>query len=210
MATEKGKHYLIPRRYYEALYDVAKAINSSLRIDDVLKAIVESTAKAMDVKGCRVLLLSPDGKKLWPGASYGLSEQYLQKGELSADTSIGEAVLERRPVAVRRAAIDWRIQYREAAKKEGIGSILSVPMMLKDETVGVLRVFTTDPRDFPPEEIEFLKAVSDLSAIALENARLREWVDKHYDKVRADLAGWYIARDIETVIKDSTSRPQSD
>ena len=141
-AQKKVKPYLIPRRYYETLFEAAKAVNSSLRLNDVLKAIVESTAKATDAKGCSVLLLSSDRKKLWYGASYGLSEQYLKKGEILADTSIAETWSENRPVLVQRAAFDWRIQYREEAKKEGIGSILSVPLVLKDEVIGVLRIYT--------------------------------------------------------------------
>jgi len=208
MTTQKkGKPYLVPRRYYEALYEVAKAINSSLRVDGVLKAISESTAKAMDVKGCAVLLLSPDKKKLWYGASYGLSEQYLQKGEILADTSVAETWNERRPVVVKRADLDLRIQYREEAKKEGIGSILSIPLALKDDIIGVLRVYTSDPRVFPQEEIEFVQAISDLAAIALENARLREWINRDSDKIRTDLTDWYVARDLETFLENLNTEP---
>ena len=209
MKTPKnGKPYLVPRRYYEALFEVAKAINSSLRVDDVLKSITESTTKAMDAKGCGVLLLSPDKKKLWYGASHGLSEQYLQKGEVLADTSVAETWNERRPVVVKRAAFDWRIQYREEVKKEGIGSILSVPLALKDDIIGILRVYTSDPRVFPQEEIDFVQAIADLAAIALENARLREWVNRDRDKIRTDLTDWYVARDLETFIKNLSIPPQ--
>ena len=205
---KNGKSYLVPRRYYKALFEVAKAINSSLRVDDVLKSITESTTKAMDAKGCGVLLLSPDKKKLWHGASYGLSEEYLQKGEILADTSVAETWHERRPVVIKRAAFDWRIQYREEVKKEGIGSIISVPLALKDDIIGILRVYTSDPRVFPQEEIDFMQAIADLAAIALENARLREWINRDRDEIRTDLTDWYVARDLETFIKNLNIPPQ--
>lgn len=39
--------------------------------------------------------------------------------------------------------------------------------------IGAMRVYTTEPREFRPDEIEFVEAVVNLGAIALENARRR-------------------------------------
>jgi len=89
-------------------------------------------------------------------------------GAVSADKSISEA-LEGKSVAVLDATEDERIQYREEVKREGIASILSVPIMLRGQIIGVIRVCTGEPRQFTENDIYFVSAVANLGAIALEN-----------------------------------------
>ncbi len=166
--------------YYQSLYEMAAALNSSHAPEAIVQSVVEGVAKAMEAKGCSLMLLSPDRKVLLHAVAYGLSDWYVRKGPVSADKSISKA-LEGKPVGVLDATKDERIQYREQAKKEGIVSILSVPMMLRDETIGVIRVYTAEPCHFTFDDMYFVGAVANLGAIALENARMYEGVKKNYE-----------------------------
>jgi signal transduction histidine kinase len=74
-------------------------------------------------------------------------------------------------VALLDATVDPRFQYPEEARKEGIRSVLSVPMMLLDQAIGVLRVYTAEVRHFTAEETEFLMALASQGAAAIQNAR---------------------------------------
>jgi signal transduction protein with GAF and PtsI domain len=178
--------------YYQSLYTVAAAINSASASESVLRSIVVHATKAMEVKGCSLMLLTPDRKHLLHTASYGLSDWYVRKGPLSTDRSMSEA-LKGKPVAVKNATEDDRIQYREQAQKEGIASILSVPMMLREEIIGVIRVYTAEPYQFTMNDMFFVGVVANLGAIALENARLYESVEKDYDKFRLEMLEWRAA-----------------
>ena len=60
----KDKALPVPRRYYVNLYEIAKATNSSLRVSDVMTAIVERIAVAMETKACALLVLSPDKQRV--------------------------------------------------------------------------------------------------------------------------------------------------
>jgi GAF domain-containing protein len=151
------------------LYEVAAAINSSLDPAGVLEAIVRKAAEAMDVKGCSIMLLTPDRKELRHSAHYGISEGFVRKGPVRMDPHLMEP-LEGRSVTVLDASRDSRIQYPEETRREGIVSMLSVPIQLRGEVIGVLRLYTSEPRDFDPDEIEFVEAVANLGAIAMENA----------------------------------------
>ena len=177
------------RKYYECLYEVAAAINSAHDPDGVLRSIVENVAKALGAKGCSLMLLTPDKKQLLHTVAYGLSNWYVRKGPVSADKSISEA-LQGKPVAVLDATEDERVQYREQAKKEGIASVLSVPMMLREENIGVIRVYTAEPCHFTMDDMYFIGAVANLGAIALENARLYDSVQKDYDAFRQEMLQW--------------------
>lgn len=183
-------------RYYRALYQVAKTVNSTLNPPEVMRAIAESTTQAMGAKGCSLMLLSPDRRELHHSAAYGLSDWYVRKGPVSVDLSMAEA-LQGRSVAVRDAAIDLRLQYRPQAVQEGIASILCVPVRRRDDVIGVMRVYTADPREFGAADVEFVEAVANLGAIALENAHRYEQAQISYNAVRQDLLEWYATWGLE-------------
>ncbi len=197
----------IVEKYYQELYEIAAVLNSTRDHQAVLHAIVACVAKAVGAKGCSLMLLTPDKKVLLHTAAYGLSDWYVRKGPVSADKSISES-LEGKPVAVLNATKDERIQYREQAKKEGIASILSVPMMLREEIIGVIRVYTAAPRRFTTEDMYFVGAVAHLGAIALENARLYEAVKKDYEAFRQDMLEWRAALGYEWTVEKSVVPPE--
>jgi GAF domain-containing protein len=126
---------------------------------------------------------------------------------VSADKSISEA-LEGKPVAVLDVTEDERIQYREQAKKEGITSILSAPMMLREEIIGVIRVYTAEPYRFTMDDIYFVGAVANLGAIALENIRLYESVQKDYEEFRRDMLEWRAAMGQEWIAQGTVLPPE--
>lgn len=157
-------------QYFKLFRDVCKAINSSLNFAEVLNSIVENYVKALNVKGCAIFLLSREWEILKVRASYGLSEAYLNKGVVDAEKSMVES-LEGKPVLVSDVMKDPRVQYPKEAEKEGIASILSVPINVMGKIIGVLRIYNSTPHKYSDEEIEFISSLADMGAIAIENAR---------------------------------------
>ena len=190
------------QRYYHSLYEAAAAVNSVRTPEDVLHSIVRNVADALSAKGCALMLLNPDKSLLLHTAAYGLSDRYIRKGPVSADKSIAEA-LEGRTVAVLNAPEDDRIQYRKQAREEGISSMLSVPVLLRGEVIGVMRVYTAEPRHFTDADMYFVGAVANLGAIALENARLYDSAKKDYEALRLDLTEWRAALGYEWMAEES-------
>jgi GAF domain-containing protein len=190
--------------YYTSFYELAATLNSARAPDSILQSVVEGVAKAMEAKGCSLMLLSPDRKVLLHTVGYGLSDWYVRKGPVSADKSISEA-LDGKAVAIPDATKDDRIQYQEQAKKERISSILSVPMMLREETIGVIRVYTAEPYHFTMDDMYFVGAVANLGAIALENARLYEATQKDYETFRRDMVEWRAALGQEWKVGESVT-----
>jgi len=113
----------------------------------------------MSLKGATIRLVNPKTKTLELVASVGLSEKYLNKGPVDMDKSISEA-LSGRPVAIYDATTDPRIQYPQEAKEEGIATLVAIPMMSKGQIIGVMRLLTSEPREFTMDEVEFACAVA--------------------------------------------------
>lgn len=159
--------------YFQTFFEVSQAILTAPSLTEMLHFLVEKSVKALGVKAGSLLLVDETTSRLELVASYGLSETYLAKGPLLTDKSIPE-VLGGKVVVIKDATTDPRIQYQAEKRDEGIISILSVPVEARDKVIGVLRLYTAEPRDFTPEEIEFVSALAEMGGLAIVNAKIYE------------------------------------
>ncbi|MBL7061633.1 MAG: GAF domain-containing protein [Dehalococcoidia bacterium] len=164
---------------YKVLYDIAQKLNSNLAPEEVLRTIVESIRDAADAKGCSLMLLTPDRQQLIHTVDCGLSSRYVRKGPVRVDDAIAQA-LDGKPVSISDATADPRIQYRDQAKKEGLVSILSVPLMRRGQVIGIVRIYTSEMRQFSDQEINFFSTMANLGAVALERTELLEEEKKQF------------------------------
>ena len=172
--------------YYRTLYEVAKGINSSLEPVTVLRAIVEQVARALGAKACSIRLLDRQGRTLLASTSYGLSKGYLRKGQVEvAKSRLDQETLAGNIVQIKDAGADPRFQYPEAAKEEGIASVMALPLTVEGRSIGVLRLYCDNVRVFDQSEVDFVTAIANLSAIAIENARLHQALKTDYELLTA-------------------------
>ena len=158
---------------YETLLKITSAISATRDPEDVVVLTVESVKTAMDVTGCTLFLVDRKTDELKIAGSYGLSRNYLDKGPVSSLKSIAESIKEG-PVAIYDVSDDPRLQYPEEAQKEGIASILSVPMNVHDRVLGALRVYTAEPWEFTLEDVNFVHAVAQIVGMAIDLCRLNK------------------------------------
>jgi GAF domain-containing protein len=176
--------------YYEALHQAALTITSSLELDQVLRSVVRSITEAMQVKACVLRLLNTPTGQLQLSAEYGLSGNYLAKGPVEiANSPIDSEALHGVPVMIADARTDSRFQYQEAARKEGIVSVLCVPLEVHGKTIGVLRAYTGEQHTFQQDDVQFLTVLASLAALAIENASLYENLKRSYDGIMDVLWG---------------------
>jgi signal transduction histidine kinase len=156
----------------QSLYDIAKAVTSTLNFTEVLNTIAQLATKAMKAKACSIRLLDEERHLLRVGAAYGLSEEYLAKGPVDLEKSlVDRGALRGKAVAVFDVTKDPGFQYPEEAAKEGIRSVLCVPLSVREKPIGVLRLYTGEIHRFTDEEIDFLNTLASQAAVAIENAR---------------------------------------
>jgi signal transduction histidine kinase len=164
-------------RLFESLASVSQAITSTLNLDDALKVITREACVLMRAKMCSLMLLDETREWLDVRASYGAGEIYLRKPRLSVEESmLGTVVRRKKPVQLENVQTSSRYQHIEVARREGLVALLSVPLLFVGQVIGVLSVYTGQPYSFSNEEIRILSAMAELSAIAIEKARLYERV----------------------------------
>jgi signal transduction protein with GAF and PtsI domain len=172
--------------FLKGLLEVSKAVNSALDVKKVLHLLVKTATNALDIKAAAVRLLDEKRQRMELVASYGLSDRYITKGPVGTDKSITEAMTGK-AVSIYDVANDPRATYPTEAAQEGIKSILSVPITLKGNVIGVMRIYTGDPRDFSDDEITFISSLAEQAALAMENARLYQKLKGEYEELMGDL-----------------------
>jgi signal transduction protein with GAF and PtsI domain len=162
-------------RQVETLSQVSATITSERLLDEILHLVVTMTAEMMGSAICSIVLLDQERGELRIAATQSLSELYRNKPPLKVGQSIsGRALKERRPIAVLDVTKDPGYMYPDLARKEGLCSLLSVPMLVKDKPIGVINSYTAHEHRFTAEEIKVLQAVANQAAITIENTSLME------------------------------------
>ena len=165
---------------YETLIRITRSLSKSKDPEKIIQMTVESIQSALNIKGCALFLMDHKTDELEVAASAGLSEEYLNKGTVSALRSIADS-LKDGPVAVYDVSDDPRIQYPEAAKKEGIVSILAVPIMVGDDAIGAVRVYTGEPWEFTLDDVNFVQALAQIAGVLIEMSRLHKGQSEYID-----------------------------
>jgi GAF domain-containing protein len=177
---------------HTTLLNIARAVTSSLELHELLDQVLAATVLQMNLNAASVRLLDKGGKRLELVAAHGLSDRYLAKGPiLVAQSPIDQRVLAGESVALSDVAETTGFQYPAEAQAEGIHSVLAVPLSAKERTVGVMRVYSAQPRPFTSVGTEFLQSVAGIVAVAIENAKLYQALQARYDDLRLDVAEWY-------------------
>jgi len=166
---------------YESLIRITKAISMIREPEEIVLITVEGITNALKVKGCTLFLFSRKSDELKLTGSFGLSDKYLNKGPISSLHSIAAALQDRQPVGIFDVSDDPRIQYPKEAIKEGIASILSVPIIIGDNLIGCLRVYTSEPWEFTLNDVNFVQAVAQVVGMALEICRVNKGLKDSID-----------------------------
>jgi signal transduction histidine kinase len=160
---------------FESLSSVSRTINSTLNLDEALRVITREACELMRARMCSLMMLDESREWLDLRASYGASATYIKKPRLNVEESLlGVVARRKKPMQVANVQTSSRYQNVEVARQEGLVSLLSVPLLFAGQPIGTLNVYTGRPYNFSNEEIRILSALAELSAIAIEKARLYE------------------------------------
>ncbi|MFP4475447.1 MAG: GAF domain-containing protein [Desulfatibacillaceae bacterium] len=161
--------------YIQALSDVSRAITSDLYIGDILKLVVLVTAKVTGVDICSLWLVEEgeNPARLRLEATQAMDPDYLADRTLGMGEGIvGYVARKRQPMYVLDVLSEPRFKEKDMAKRLGLASMISVPLILSDEVIGVLNCFTRTSHVFTDTETNLITGVANQASVAISNARL--------------------------------------
>ncbi|MBW2654381.1 MAG: GAF domain-containing protein [Deltaproteobacteria bacterium] len=157
--------------YYDTIIRLTTAISQCRDPEEVALLTAESVKTAFNAKGCAIFLVNRETRELGLVASFGLSDNYLEKGPIHFMQTIREAK-DAIPIAIYDVMDDPRIEYPQEAKKEGISSLLGVPIISHNKIIGALRVYTDSPWEFSFNDITLAQAVALICGMSMDMCRM--------------------------------------
>lgn len=186
MAIEHARLFEKIKENTRLFHDLAVNINSTLDVKSIFQTLAADVAKGLGVKAASVLIIDKEKQTLELVAGYGLSKEYLDRGPLSVGKSMADTI-KGQSVVIKDAVTDKRIQHREEKRREGIASILSVPIKAKDEIIGALRLYSGVPRDFTEDEVMLVSALAFHGGLAIQNASSYLTLQEDMEDLKEDM-----------------------
>lgn len=180
------------------LFEVGKTISSTLDLEKVLTLILEVATRLMEASICSLRLIGEE-KEIVLSASYGLTRECFdteRQSTIDKRKNIAEEALqERRPVIITDVQNDKEYDHPKYVSKEKVTSLLCVPLIVKEESVGVLTVYSTRRQKYTQDQVNLLSAIADQAAIAVSNAKLHEEIHHSFLRTVKALAAAVDAKD---------------
>ena len=154
------------------LYEVGKAISSELDFRKLQNMILEIVVKVIKAEKGSLMMLDDAEKTLTIGVAIGLSEEIARDTRLEVGESVaGWVVKNRKPLFVDNVETDPIFQ---SIKKKNVrtGTLMSVPLTVKDKILGTLNISKSLPESFSDRDFELFINLANQAAIAIDNARL--------------------------------------
>jgi len=157
-----------------SVYQTSKLLTSPMDLEAVLEVVVKTIADVLGVDAAGLRLLDEETGALILKATHGLSDEYRNKGPITA----GESFLNRKALNGEAIIVDDICtdphygKYRAEAHREGLVSTMSIGLIYRDKGIGILRLYSKRQRHFSPEDVSLARTVAAQSAAAIVNAKL--------------------------------------
>src|SRR5216117_2183827 len=177
------------------LHQVARLATTAKTWDELLETVVDGTRDALHADVTSLYLLDRDGAYLTLAATNGLDRYQIGRARVPFGAGVTGRVAEsREPLVIPDVSSDERFLWvRGIDQRRFVASMLSVPLVWNDRTVGVLNVQTEEHRDFTQSDVAHLRAIADLLAGIVEKGRIQKEAEaraaelKAIDEARAEL-----------------------
>lgn len=166
--------------------DLASTINSSLDVSKILSNLTENICDTLEMKGADIRLIDEASDEMISVASYGLSERYMER-KRTIDTATTSRALKGETVIVTDTESDERITFKKEMKKEGIKSMIVVPILARENVIGVLRLYSSEHTDFPSEVLVYIEALAHQGGLAIQNASMYMELKKEKKELEEDV-----------------------
>lgn len=178
---------------YEKLhssYLVTRSLTSTLELERVMELITIHAADYLNAMGAQVLLWDAEKERFTARSIYKISKEFIRAINMNRAWSALEGI-KGNTVIVGNLEEDERIVFKDAAMKEGMKSLLSVPIRHMDRVMGILQVYCRQTRNFTSDEVEFISTLANHGAMSIENAKLHEHFKNKYDELVDDIYIWH-------------------
>ncbi|MBI3912805.1 MAG: GAF domain-containing protein [Chloroflexi bacterium] len=174
----------------QGLAQVSQTISSTLDLNQVLSNIVAHAVQLSGADGGAIYEFDDAMQELYLRATFQMSEELIaairsRKIDLT-DPTLARAAATRAPVQISDVASESDFAFHEVYQRAGLRALLVVPLFHEDKLIGALAVRRKTTGEFQSETVDLLQTFAAQSALAIQNARLFQEIEKQ----KSELASW--------------------
>ncbi len=159
----------------ETVADLGRLTLTGADIPTLMDRVVDMVCRTLSVDLCELLELQDDGDTLVMRAGEGWIDQPVGAVAATGPSGLPGFTLSRdEPVIVEDLEAEVRFSQKSVLRRHGVVSGISVVVRGTGRPWGVLAALSTDRRDFPPDDVYFLRAVANVLAMAIQRNRVEE------------------------------------
>jgi signal transduction histidine kinase len=162
-------------------------MHSSTSFQEVLQVVVTKSADVLDAKGALLRILNKETNQFDVRAAWGVGERYLSKGPVTTEKLLSDS---RELHKVKIISDIWhapRVEYPQEAWNEGIRMMVDVPLAVREQMIGLIRIYLPQRRRFSDDELDFIITVAEQCACIIERVQLMENQQAQFDHLAAQM-----------------------
>jgi signal transduction histidine kinase len=167
--------------FYRVFRDISTLVHTGKSLKEVLDRVVWKATDLLNAKGALLRICNLETQQFEVAAAYGLGERYVNKGPVTSQKIITDEIRQNRVLIIDDIWKAPRVEYPQEAWNEGIRMMLDIPLTVADQTIGLLRIYLPEKRDFSEDELSFIVSIGEQCACAINKARLIENQKARYD-----------------------------
>jgi len=173
-------------RQLSAMSEIGQIVGSGRLLDEMLQLIVNMISETMEARVCSIMLVDHKKNELVLKAAQCSSQEYWRRPNLKIGKSlISKVVKEGKPLIVKDVTREEGYLYPDLAKREGVRSLVSLPVSVKDRVIGVVNVYSSEERVYSKDDLRILETVCHQAAMAIENTKLAMEVQERDEALEA-------------------------
>jgi two-component system NtrC family sensor kinase len=169
--------------FYRVFRDISTLVHTGKSLKEVLDRVVRKAGELLDAKGALLRIRNLETQQFEVAAAHGMGERYLTKGPVTSEKILSDEIRQNRVLIIEDIWKAPRVEYPQEAWDEGIRMMLDIPLTVVDETIGLLRIYLTEKREFSEDELSFMVSIGEQCACAINKARLIENQKARYDQL---------------------------
>ena len=176
-------HEISIETFYRVFRDISTLVHTGKSLKEVLDRVVRKASELLDAKGALLRIRNLETQQFEVAAAHGMGERYLNKGPVTSEKILSDEIRQNRVLIIEDIWKAPRVEYPQEAWDEGIRMMLDIPLTVVEETIGLLRIYLTEKREFSEDELSFMVSIGEQCACAINKARLIENQKARYDQL---------------------------
>jgi len=170
-------------KYYDVFRDISRIVHASVDVEEVLELVAWKSTEMLGATGAFLRIINLKTMASEQFAAYGLDDEHIAKAPISG-TGFFQAFYKSKKVAITRdLSENPHIKNAPYLKERGIQTIIDIPLILREDVIGIIRVYFKKPIELSDKELDFIGAVSETCACAIDKARMIEEQKTQYNQL---------------------------